>query len=216
MQVDRSFIVYRHIFPNGKSYIGITKQLPVRRWCNGHGYDKQPKMANAIRKYGVENIIHELLDCCLTFDEAKEAEKKYIAKFNTITNGYNITKGGDGRLGVPCSEETKAKIGLANKGKSNPNAIKNLQRFQKQCGAWNKGKKLTGQHLEKIIAERQQRCNKTIIACNPITHLVEREYESCTIAAISLGVSKSVISRCAKGGRKTAAGYEWRYKNESV
>lgn len=29
-------------------------------------------------------------------------------------------------------------------------------------------------------------------------------------------VSKSCIARCAKGGRKTSAGYVWRYDNDNI
>ena len=34
----KNFIVYKHTSPNGKVYIGITKQNPKQRWGNGSGY----------------------------------------------------------------------------------------------------------------------------------------------------------------------------------
>lgn len=33
-----NYIVYKHIFPNNKIYIGLTRQKPERRWRNGDGY----------------------------------------------------------------------------------------------------------------------------------------------------------------------------------
>ena len=56
--------VYKHTFPNGKVYIGITRQKPKYRWANGNGYlrlkpngeYKQPLMARAVIKYGWENV----------------------------------------------------------------------------------------------------------------------------------------------------------------
>ena len=216
MQIDRSFVIYKHTFPNGKVYIGMTRQVPLRRWNNGHGYDSQPKMSRAISKYGVEKIRHELLACCLTFEEAKKAEIEFISKFDSVAHGYNTTNGGDGRLGVPCSEETKKKISRANKGRPNPYGTENLRRYREKHGAWNRGKSLSPAHAEKIADERKRRCNKVIVAFDPATHSPIKEFESCTVAATVYGVSKNVISRCAKGGRKTAAGYEWRYKNEGV
>lgn len=33
-----NYTVYIHNFPNGKSYVGITGQLPEKRWKNGWGY----------------------------------------------------------------------------------------------------------------------------------------------------------------------------------
>ena len=92
------YCVYCHIFPNGKRYIGITKDRPEKRWNNGHGYDTQPKMKKAIVKYGWENIKHEILAKCLTHDLANALEQHYISEFDTIKNGYNATIGGDNIL----------------------------------------------------------------------------------------------------------------------
>lgn len=211
------YTLYRHIFPNGKMYVGITRQTPIcRRWHNGHGYDNQPKMANAIAKYGWSSVKSEVLLCDLTMQEAKFWERFYIELFDTVNNGYNITHGGDGLNGVKLSEETKRKIGDANRGKPATNNGEYFRRYVAEHGAWNKGVPLSGEHLRKITEERQRRCNKEILACDPTTHQVIMVFPSCTLAAKALGVSKEVISRCAKGGRKTSAGYEWRYANASV
>ena len=61
--MNKKFCVYRHIFPNGKSYIGITSKKPNQRWENGKGYSKtgQNAIYNAIKKYGWDNIKHEIL-----------------------------------------------------------------------------------------------------------------------------------------------------------
>jgi len=38
----KTYIVYEHISPSGKRYIGITSNSPNRRWgANGQGYIKQ-------------------------------------------------------------------------------------------------------------------------------------------------------------------------------
>ena len=50
------WIVYQHISPNGKSYIGITQQDPEKRWQNGKGYTGQKKFYNAIKKYGWDSF----------------------------------------------------------------------------------------------------------------------------------------------------------------
>jgi group I intron endonuclease len=208
---DKKYIVYRHIFPNGKSYIGITSQHPYwRRWRGGHGYAGQPKVWNAIRKYGWENVRHEVLSECLTLPEANRIEQEMVAKFNSVENGYYISSGGGGTFGIPCSEETKAKIGRANRGKPTTDPMR-LSRYTKEHGAWNKGKRLSGDHYRKVAEERKRRCNKRIACYSPVTHELIKVYDSCVNAALTVGVSKNVISRCANGGRKTSAGYEWRY-----
>ena len=55
------YVVYKHTSPSGKVYIGITGQDIHRRWRNnGEGYRGQ-LFYNAIKKYGWENISHEIL-----------------------------------------------------------------------------------------------------------------------------------------------------------
>lgn len=113
------FIVYRHIAPNGKSYIGITSsQNPNRRWQNGHGYFKQKKFYNAILKHGWNNFEHYIIANNLTQKEASELERALISKYDTIDNGYNVDAGGSvTNLGVVWSEEIRKKMGAPKKGK---------------------------------------------------------------------------------------------------
>ena len=49
---------------------------------------------NAIRKYGVEDFVVELIECC-EIDDADERETHYITEFNSLyPNGYNLKNGG--------------------------------------------------------------------------------------------------------------------------
>ena len=93
---DKFYYLYCHTNKiNGKKYIGISVQSPSRRWGkDGKGYDGCPKFYKAIQKYGWDNFDHEILLTGLTQQEANEKEKEYIAKYNTIENGYNILIGG--------------------------------------------------------------------------------------------------------------------------
>lgn len=131
--MSRNYCVYKHTFPNGKVYIGITGSNPLRRWGNGSNYT-QVIMKKAIKKYGWDNIKHEVLFESLTKEEAKQKEIELIASHKSDNHefGYNIKSGGDSsfnhteetkrkmsatRKGRPKSEETKGKISLANKGR---------------------------------------------------------------------------------------------------
>lgn len=52
-------------------------------------------IAKAIKKYGVENFLFELLDKGLSIEEAEQKEIQYIKTKNTLVpNGYNIETGG--------------------------------------------------------------------------------------------------------------------------
>lgn len=58
----KKYILYKHTFPNGKVYIGITsKNTAELRWKKGRGYLTQEKMAKAIKEFGWDNIKHEIL-----------------------------------------------------------------------------------------------------------------------------------------------------------
>lgn len=105
---------------DGKSYIGFTTQTLHNRKLAHKAASKQPKkykskFYNAIRKHGWDNFTWEELyfsndvDYCL-----KKIECRFIEEYNTIKNGYNITKGGEGTLGLKHSEGSKNKIGKNN------------------------------------------------------------------------------------------------------
>ena len=118
------YCVYRHTTPSGKVYIGITKQEQKTRWQNGRGYITNIVFYRAIKKYGWDNIDHEILLEGLTEEDAKEAEVYLIAKHNATDRryGYNITKGGDHGASRPRTEEEKQRAREAWTGSGNPNA----------------------------------------------------------------------------------------------
>jgi len=108
--MERKYVVYRHTCPNGKVYIGITKQFPENRWKNGIGYKSSPHFWNAIQKYGWENIKHEILHSELPKDDACKYEREYIESHNSTDRrfGYNEKSGGE--IGVIFSEIVRKKI----------------------------------------------------------------------------------------------------------
>jgi hypothetical protein len=97
------YIVYIHTNKlNGKMYVGITSKSPKIRWGNGKRYREDGYFGRAIKKYGWINFDHEIIATKLTEKEAKNFEIVLINKLNTTnpTYGYNISKGGDGTLGI--------------------------------------------------------------------------------------------------------------------
>lgn len=134
-------LIYKATFPNGKSYIGrTTRSLNKRKQY--HKKDSKTKkrvICNAIRKYGWENVLWEILEDNITdFEYLKERETFNILKYDTyIPNGYNMiledkSNGSFGysftkeycsllqkgkRKGHPLSESVKKEISNRRKGK---------------------------------------------------------------------------------------------------
>jgi len=87
-------IVYRHISPSGKSYIGETKFDSWEKRATGSpliAYENCHKFYAAIVKYGWENFEHEILERNLDSKEERlRAENKWIAHYDSQRSGYNL------------------------------------------------------------------------------------------------------------------------------
>lgn len=97
----KNYEVYMHLNTlNGKGYVGITCRGVRNRLYSHesearHGSNKP--FARAIRKYGLAAFETRVLAQGLTRDQAIEAEKQFVAEFETFgPRGYNATAGGDG------------------------------------------------------------------------------------------------------------------------
>ena len=132
------FKVYKHTFPNGKVYIGMTKQNVYKRWFRGKGYRHNKKMLEAVKIFGWDNIKHEILFEYKTEKEAlkKETELIIYYKSNNDEYGYNICTCAN-RTGVKISEESRLKISESKKG-SIPVNRKPVEQLDKEGNLVNK------------------------------------------------------------------------------
>lgn len=208
---NREYIVYLHVNPKNKRvYVGITNQGIHKRWKNGHGYTKCKKFYNAIIKYGWNNFEHVVL--CKTYkSRALLLEKTLIKFYKSRKLSYNITDGGENNvpsmLGKhhteeakrkisnagkrPCSDKTKRKIGLANRGPNN--------------GMYGK---TISDYARKLTIER---FSKAVLQLDLDSNIINR-FSSASEAERHLNGKGSHISCCCLGKRKTAYGYKWKYE----
>lgn len=110
--------VYVLTFPNGKQYVGRTKKTADVRFRNHVRDSQKSKMPvhRAIRKFGAENVKVAILADGLSWSESAKVEIAWIAKLGTMMpGGYNLTAGGEGRLGCPASEAVRAAVAAANR-----------------------------------------------------------------------------------------------------
>ncbi len=190
-----NYSVYKHVSPSGKVYIGITGRKPEDRWANGKAYVFCLALNNAIKKYGWENFKNEVLFTGLSKSEAVEKEIELIKIYNATDSrfGYNIQNGGEG-IGKH-SEETKRKIGQANKGRS----------------TWAKGKKFTKQHRENLRKSNlyKQTTARSVEQINKKGELVG-VFHSIRDAERQTGINRRGISYVLNGTYQYAGGYHWK------
>ena len=93
---SNNYSVYVHIFPDGKLYIGATRQKPIYRWRRGGGYKNTQTLNKAINDAGWDNIQHIVLADGLDHATAMIMEKELIKKYKTQDpeHGYNFKNGG--------------------------------------------------------------------------------------------------------------------------
>lgn len=224
----KRWILYRHTSPSGKVYIGITSQYNVKlRWCRGSSYKGCPYFYNAIIKYGWDNIRHEVLFSDLEECRAKELEIGLIRHYKNLGISYNITNGGDGILGVPCSEENKQKMRKARKGIVPWNAInasikankgkkrgpRNRDIVEKiRTARLSNGKKCTKEMVQANIERNLNRCHP-VLQYDLYGNLIA-EYRSVKYASEIMKVSRGSLLNCLSGrnNSKTCKGYIWKYK----
>ncbi len=119
MMKSISGVVYRIVSPSGKCYIGKTTVFNQRMrqhkrlsWIDSKKNQVCPKLCNAVKKYGWENMkvvkLAEHISCPVQLDKM---EIMFINQFDSMNNGYNCTSGGDG--GYKRTNDSKQRTSLS-------------------------------------------------------------------------------------------------------
>lgn len=225
------YTVYKHTCPNGKVYIGITSMGVKRRWKGGSGYIRNLYFYRAIKKYGWNNITHEILFEGLEKSEAEQREVELIAEYksNQSEFGYNISNGGEsiGKHSAKTIEKQsrvhrrenltaetiekmrQAKLGKKQSAKSiekRRQAIlgsKHSEETKEKIRQAHLGMKYTEETKEKL---RQGPSCKRVLCVE-----TGRIYTSISEAGRELMIDKACISRVVNGNQKKAGGFHWKY-----
>ena len=121
MEDDRPFgIIYRVTNKiNDKIYIGQTiKELSKRKSAHeSKANNPASHFHKAIRLYGKESFIWEVVEECNSKEEMDLKETFYIKQYDSINKGYNMTSGGEGTINRVCGLSTREKISRSKIGK---------------------------------------------------------------------------------------------------
>ena len=230
-----SYLVYKHTTPNGKVYIGITSKTTKERWRNnGTGYHHNNHWQSAIKKYGWENINHEILLENLTKEEAEKKEIELISlyKSNQREYGYNIASGGSVNKGFSRSEEVRKKISKSLKERYKivkPQRRKLTEDEKQHLKEINLGKKLTEETKRKIseankgkskskefkekVRQREQSKVNNIIQID-FNGKIINIFNSIQEASRKTNASATKICQVCKGKRNHTKNYIWLYEKD--
>lgn len=195
---------------NGKMYIGKTSSTIQERWkehlkdATRRSKEHRP-LYSAIKKYGADNFIIEQLEEVPNDEIACEREIFWIEYYGSFKNGYNATKGGDGRQYA----DYDLILALFNEGKTG-------KEICQITGYDHKTVTLALEQKGISAAERKVRGNtqcKAVLMLDKNTLEILKSFSSLAEAGRFLNKpSGSIsISEVCRGKQQTAYGYKWKF-----
>jgi len=139
---------------NLKYYVGATcrgLQYRLEEHCEESVGGSRRTIMNAIRKYGKENFIIELLSTASNLQDLNNLERIWINLLQAMDNGYNMHTGG--RLGGRFSEQARKNLSLSHQGKT----LSSQHKEKIRIGML--GKVFSDKHRANIVASAKVRDN---------------------------------------------------------
>lgn len=216
------YIVYQHIFPNGKRYVGVTRTSVEKRWgYKGHNYKTQV-VGRAIEKYGWDNIEHDIFCVCKTKEQAERVERFLVSHFDTTNpeHGYNVLPGGDVAVN-DATPEMRYKLGNGSRGRTRTEEEK--RKISDGCKrAFNRPEsnghigKRASEETKKRMRDAHKDMAKSVDCFTKDGKFVARfrtVNDAAEWASGKKNLGTTAISRCCRRVPKynSAFGFIWRY-----
>ena len=234
--------IYKITNPKGKIYIGQSINIEKRWKYYSSQYinklDKQNKLFNSFKKYGVENHIFEIIEEC-TIEQLNEREIYWGKYFNCVdpNNGLNLRELGKqgqwteeakkklskAQLGKKRhTEESKAKISAKLKG------TKYTEEQKKKCSensgmrkkinhnggskkGWVRSEKSKNNISMAKLGKPNNKDLRSILQLD-INGNIINEFKGATEAQFQTGIRRDSIGNVLKKRQKSAGGFIWKYK----
>ena len=203
---------------NDKVYIGKTENSIEKRFkehCKDAFRNRNEKrpLYSAMRKYGIEKFHIELIE---KTNIPEEREIFWINFYNSYLNGYNATKGGDGKIlynhdlilerlktsPFPC--EVAKEFGCCVDIVSD--IAKNNQIITK-----NKANEIMKEKTAKKISAYTKTTHEYVASFSSTAEAAKWCFENKKCSTLNSGV-RAHISEAANGKRKSAYTYIWKYE----
>jgi len=158
MKTEVVGIIYKAISKtSGKVYIGKTicglnkrRSDHLTEAFNKNSNKYNTHFSRAIRKYGEEDFMWEILYEEIFHTQLLKLEIITIEAYSSLCNGYNMTKGGEGTIGYSHTNKAKAKMSKSKKGNSIWKGKTHTEESKAKMSKAQKGKKHTNESKAKI------------------------------------------------------------------
>lgn len=202
---------------NDKIYVGKTDfslEKRFRKHCQDAFRDRNEKrpLYAAMRKYGIEHFKIELIE---ETDNPEEREIYWIGFYDGYTQGYNATKGGDGKqlydhqAILTRLKEHPYPYDIAEEFNCCRDIIYNLAK-QNNIEIKNKANELFKEKLSKRISA-YSKSGKFIQNFSSTSDAAKWCFENKKCTTFNSGV-RGHIAEAANGKRKSAYSYIWKYE----
>ena len=201
----------------GKAYIGATTRSIEERKID-HEQKSQKKVGNCFHKamatYRADAFTWEQIYTANSSNELAEKEKKYILQFDAKKNGYNSDSGGgfkktvyqfdlDGNLIASFDGLKEIQVTLGHDKRRVSNACTTATLWKGSYWSYSQNN---------TFKPTQDGTKKKVLRYS-LDGEILAQYNSVAEASRKTGISKTCISRCCRGERKSSSGFLWKYKD---
>ena len=219
------WIIYKHTAPSGHIYIGQTCKNPKYRWSNGNGYKMAPKFWSAIKKYGWNNITHEVIEKGIKNQElADEREIYWINYYDSFHSGYNATAGGGSQehKSTPVLMIDKQTLNIIKEFSSASEAARELQCTQGEISSVCREERIEARGFYWCSADKWCRGwkprekeffnKRKVLQIDAKSLLAINSFRTIKEASKTTGLTKAAITNCCNNQYTTVDGCYYLYE----
>jgi group I intron endonuclease len=118
---------------SGSIYIGMTKNKLERRFWEHKNCSRKSPLYDAMKSYGVENFVIELISSWETREACATEEKRLISELRSTNQLYNLADGGSGGFVIQDIESWKMKLKEKRKGRQPAKGMSHSEDTKKKC-----------------------------------------------------------------------------------
>lgn len=198
-------------------YIGATTKSIEERKAD-HLQKSRKKVDScfheSIATYGADAFKWEQIDTANSINELAEKEKQYILQYNSKEQGYNSDSGGGFKKIVYQFNEDGILINSFSSLKEIETTLNyDKRRVSNACTTATLWKGSYWSYSQNDTFKPATDNRKKQVTQFTLDGVIIAKYSSVSEASRITGLSKTCISRCCRGERKSSSGFLWKYQD---